>query len=70
MFFVFDVETIPDFEFVRQVIKNPEDNEDDLLIQASEELARNSSGFLPPCITRWSPGLGSGSKITACPSKR
>jgi len=48
MFFVFDVETIPDFEFVRQVIKNPEDNEDDLLIQASEELARNSSGFLPP----------------------
>ncbi|HKK44601.1 MAG TPA: ribonuclease H-like domain-containing protein [Balneolaceae bacterium] len=48
MFFVFDVETIPDFEFVRQVIENPEDNEDDLLIQASEELARNSSGFLPP----------------------
>ena len=48
MFFVFDVETIPDFEFVRKVIKNPEENEDDLLIQASEELARNSSGFLPP----------------------
>jgi len=48
MFFVFDVETIPDFEFVRQVIDNPEDNEDELLIQASEELARNSSGFLPP----------------------
>ena len=48
MFFVFDVETIPDFEFVRQVIDNPESNEDDLLIQASEDLARNSSGFLPP----------------------
>ncbi len=48
MFFVFDVETIPDFEFVRQVIDNPETNEDDLLIQASEDLARNSSGFLPP----------------------
>ena len=48
MFFVFDVETIPDFEFVRNVIKNPEENDDDLLIQASEELARNKSGFLPP----------------------
>lgn len=48
MFFVFDVETIPDFEFVRQIIENPEGNEDELLIQASEELARNSSGFLPP----------------------
>jgi len=48
MFFVFDVETIPDFEFVRRVIDNPETNEDDLLIQASEDLARNSSGFLPP----------------------
>lgn len=48
MFFVFDVETIPDFEFVRKIVKNPEENDDDLLIQASEELARNSSGFLPP----------------------
>ncbi len=48
MFFVFDVETIPDFEFVRQVIDNPETNDDELLIQASEDLARNSSGFLPP----------------------
>lgn len=48
MFFVFDVETIPDFEFVRQVIENPETDDDELLIQASEDLARNSSGFLPP----------------------
>jgi predicted PolB exonuclease-like 3'-5' exonuclease len=48
MFFVFDVETIPDFEFVRQVIDSPETDEDELLIQASEKLARNSSGFLPP----------------------
>lgn len=48
MFFVFDVETVPDFEFVRQIIENPEENEDDLLIQASEELVHNSSGFLPP----------------------
>jgi len=48
MFFVFDVETIPDFEFVRQIIENPEENEDDLLIQASEELTHKSSVFLPP----------------------
>lgn len=48
MFFVFDIETIPDFEFVRKVIDDPENNEDDLLLQAGEELARNSSGFLPP----------------------
>ncbi len=48
MFFVFDVETIPDFEFIRKVVTNPEEEEDELLIQASEELARNSSGFLPP----------------------
>ncbi|MGM0546248.1 MAG: ribonuclease H-like domain-containing protein [Bacteroidota bacterium] len=48
MFFVFDVETIPDFEFVRQVIENPETDDDELLIQASQDLARNSSGFLPP----------------------
>lgn len=48
MFFVFDVETIPDFEFVRQVIEEPAEEEDELLIQASEALARNSSGFLPP----------------------
>lgn len=52
MFFVFDVETIPDFEFVRKVIENPEKDEDELLIQASEELARNSSGFLPPMYHR------------------
>ncbi|TYP94918.1 hypothetical protein LX73_0212 [Fodinibius salinus] len=52
MFFVFDIETIPDFKFVRKVIKNPEADEDELLIQASEELARNSSGFLPPMYHR------------------
>lgn len=48
MFFVFDVETIPDFEFVRTVVEDPDENDDELLIQASEALARNSSGFLPP----------------------
>ncbi|MDX1592563.1 MAG: ribonuclease H-like domain-containing protein [Balneolaceae bacterium] len=48
MFFIFDVETIPDFDFVRSVMNDAESSEDDLLINASEQLARNSSGFLPP----------------------
>ncbi|HLR24825.1 MAG TPA: ribonuclease H-like domain-containing protein [Fodinibius sp.] len=52
MFFIFDLETVPDFEFVRRVINDPEEDEDDLLIQASEALARNSSGFLPPMYHR------------------
>lgn len=52
MFFVFDVETIPDFEFVRTVIENPEEENDALLLQASEELTRSQSGFLPPMYHR------------------
>lgn len=52
MFFVFDVETIPDFEFLRKVLNNPDSSEEDLLIQASEELTRNNSGFLPPMYHR------------------
>ena len=52
MLFVFDVETIPDFEFIRTVVSEPELNEDDLLVLASEELARNTTGFLPPMYHR------------------
>ena len=48
MFFVFDVETIPDFDFLRNVLNSHDSTEEDLLIQASEELTRNNSGFLPP----------------------
>lgn len=48
MIFIFDIETIPDFEFVRRVMNDHESKEDELLISASEQLARNSSGFLPP----------------------
>jgi predicted PolB exonuclease-like 3'-5' exonuclease len=48
MYFVFDVETIPDYDFVRSVLKDPEDDDEALLLRAGEELARNSSGFLPP----------------------
>jgi 3'-5' exonuclease len=52
MFFIFDIETIPDFEFVRRVMNDNDSEEDDLLIAASEQLARNSSGFLPPMYHR------------------
>ncbi len=52
MLFIFDVETVPDFEFVRRILNDQETEEDDLLIKASEELARNSSGFLPPMYHR------------------
>lgn len=52
MFFIFDVETIPDFEFIRNVLNDPDSDEDELLLTASEELARNKSGFLPPMYHR------------------
>ncbi|MDX1670992.1 MAG: ribonuclease H-like domain-containing protein, partial [Balneolaceae bacterium] len=52
MFFVFDVETIPDFEFIRQVLEHPEEDDEALLLQAGEELARNPAGFLPPMYHR------------------
>ncbi|HET6527296.1 MAG TPA: hypothetical protein VFG39_00950 [Balneolaceae bacterium] len=48
MFFVFDVETIPDFEFARLVVKNPVEDDDEFLLQACEELAPGKSTFLPP----------------------
>ena len=52
MFFVFDVETIPDFDFIRAVLNNNDSSDDELLEIASEELARNQSGFLPPMYHR------------------
>jgi predicted PolB exonuclease-like 3'-5' exonuclease len=70
MFFVFDIETIPDFEFVRKVIKNPEENEDDLLIQASEDLARNSAGFLPPMYHKMVSWVGLWIENNGVPKKK
>ena len=52
MYFIFDIETIPDFEFVRKVLNNYEADDETLLEIASEELARNKSGFLPPMYHR------------------
>lgn len=48
MYFVFDCETIPDFDFIKQAVSKPVLNNEELLELASEELARNKSGFLPP----------------------
>ncbi len=52
MFFVFDIETIPDFDLIRSLIQDAESDEDLLLEQASEHLAQNRSGFLPPMFHR------------------
>lgn len=52
MYFIFDLETIPDFDFVREVLHDHESDEDHLLEIASEKLARNKSGFLPPMYHR------------------
>ena len=52
MYFIFDIETIPDFEFIRNVLNDHESDEEHLLEIASEELAKNKSGFLPPMYHR------------------
>ena len=70
MFFIFDLETVPDFEFVRRVIDNPEENEDDLQIQASKALARNSSGFLPPMYHRLVSWVGLWIENNGAPKKK
>jgi len=52
MYFIFDIETIPDFDFVRKVLDDQDSDQEQLLEIASEELARNKSGFLPPMYHR------------------
>ena len=52
MFFVFDIETVPDFDFIREILKMPDVSDEDALEIAEEELARNKSGFLPPMYHR------------------
>lgn len=52
MYFIFDIETIPDFEFVRRVLNNYDVDDESLLELASEELAKNKAGFLPPMYHR------------------
>lgn len=52
MFFVFDIETVPDFDFIRSVLEDPDDDNEAMMLQAGEELARGSSGFMPPMYHR------------------
>ncbi len=52
MFFVFDLETIPDTVFLRTVLEENECEEEELLQIAAEKLGARSSGFLPPMFHR------------------
>lgn len=70
MLFVFDVETIPDFEFIRTVLSNSDCSEDELLEIASEELTRNQSGFLPPMYHKMISWVGLWVENTGKPVKK
>ncbi len=48
MFFVFDIESIPDIPFLRELLEQPPEDEHEMLERASEEFGRGKSGFLPP----------------------
>jgi len=48
MFFVFDLETVPDIELLRAAVDGASDDDDLLLEQATEQISRNKSGFMPP----------------------
>lgn len=48
MFFVFDLETIPDIDLLRQAVDGASEDDQLLLEQATEQISRNKSGFMPP----------------------
>jgi 3'-5' exonuclease len=48
MYFVFDIESIPDIPFLRELIEMPPDDDQELLERAAEDFGRGKSGFLPP----------------------
>ncbi len=52
MYFVFDVETIPDLDLLRSIFGEEELEDEDLLNRASEELTYGNSSFLPPMYHR------------------
>ncbi|MCH8550065.1 MAG: 3'-5' exonuclease [Balneolaceae bacterium] len=52
MFFIFDIETIPDTDLIREILSDHESDDDLLLEKAAEELSRNNSSFLPPMYHR------------------
>lgn len=52
MYFVFDFESIPDFDLIRKAVEGASDDDDLLLEQAADQIAHNKSGFLPPMFHR------------------
>ena len=52
MYFVFDLETVPDINLLRQAVDGPSDDDTVLLEQATEQISRNKSGFMPPMFHR------------------
>lgn len=52
MYFVFDLETVPDIDLLRQAVDGPSDDDTVLLEQATEQISRNKSGFMPPMFHR------------------
>ncbi len=52
MYFVFDFESIPDFDLIRKAVDGPSDDNDTLLEQAAEQIAHNKTGFMPPMFHR------------------
>lgn len=48
MYFVFDIESIPDIPLLRSVMEDPPEEEEALLEKASETFGRGASLFLPP----------------------
>lgn len=52
MKFVFDLETIPDIDLIRKSIDGASDDDATLMEQATEQLSRNKTGFMPPAFQR------------------
>lgn len=52
MFFVFDLETIPDIDLIRKAVDDPSDDDLVLMEQATEQISRSKTGFLPPMFHR------------------
>jgi 3'-5' exonuclease len=48
MFFVFDLETVPDIDLLRAAVDGASEDDDLLIEQATEQISRNKSGFMPP----------------------
>lgn len=52
MYFVFDLETVPDLELIRNAVDGTADDDAALMELATEQLSRNKSGFMPPMFHR------------------